>query len=187
MKLLLLIPAALFSLGGWAFAQEGALASWAEPTAGGQLQEKLRQTQIGQCLPATSSTGIPVPESSRVAFVLWRGERPNCEGRGSTSSQPIDAVVLVSKDSVQDIISWYRTSLLESELNEYEVPIGKDLECTGKEPVSSTTVVFSALSVQKFCWNKHIRGAPALIIREASALWRSHGYATVIEYQKFAT
>ena len=164
-------------------AQEQALAQWAEPSPAGRLYEEMRKSQRDQCLPLKSSIDIPIPESTQIAYVLWRRERPKCSGDDVISPDPVSSILLVSRKPIRELITWFRSALSHTKFAEYEIPMGIDYECTGKPPVSTTWVVFSRLSVAKFCWNKHVLSEPVLIIKETDESLKSHGYNTAIEYR----
>ena len=179
-----IVAISLFLVG---VAAERPLAHWAVFSPEGKLYEKLRTIQEEQCLPLSTSTEFPVPESARILIVSWHGERPKCIGHNETVPNAIDSVVLLSKDSIDDVLSWYRSKIDTSIFTEFVVPLGKNLACTGTEPITEKIVVFTAAKVREFCWNRDIREARTLILKSANEVYRSHGYKTTIEFQQSAT
>ena len=162
------------------------LANWAELQPNGKFYGKLLTTQEDQCLPDIASTTFPIPTFAKIAFVSWRVERPKCTRRDETVSAPVESVVLVAHESMDEVLEWYRPRMRESHYVEYTIRKGLDEECTGKEPVESTFVVFSEANSPQFCWNNDLRKSNALIIKQSDNVFRSHGYNTTIEIRQFA-
>jgi hypothetical protein len=128
-----------------------------------EYQEGLRGYQKFYCVPDAAEVHRPVFPGAVIVGLDWPKKIPDCDT--SVDPDQLYAIVLLSKDSFEEIDAWYSAHLPEFTRFEFE-----------------DRIIFVKGQRSSFDWNRDYGTVPSVLVKRAGSVWRAGGYQTAIEF-----
>ena len=137
------------------------------PLAGLVEEEKLRVSHLSRarCLPQPSDVSVPIYPSAVVVDVMWGRVQPDCELRHGWES--LGGVRLVSKESFEDVVAWYRQRLVD--YGRHQAPRG---------------TIFIQEVIRNYLWDRDYYKYANISVLPLEDKFSAAGYATMIEINR---